>query len=447
MQDPRILAQRPDAPVPDHESWRMAWLSPGQAIALLLLAVAGVAAFGITPDTTLDSIPTHAVTRTLAAPHVLALTGDPTRYWREERVQRGDTIGSLLARASIDDAQALTFLRTDSAARPLYQLRPGKPVHIATNDDGRLLALRFTTADGNVLSIVRDASGYTAQSAPPPADLRVTLRAGEIESSLFGAADDIGLPDAVTLALADIFAGDIDFYHDLRRGDRFVVLYETRYVDGEPIGTGRVLAAEFVNRGTTYRAFLWRAGDGSESYYGEDGRSNRKAFLRSPMELSRITSGFTAARFHPILQTWRSHRGVDFAAPIGTPVHVTADGTVAFVGQQTGYGNVVIVKHDGTYSTVYAHLSAFAARTRVGAHVNQGDTIARVGQTGWATGPHLHYEFRIGGQPRDPMTVALPHATPIDATHQAAFMAATAALARELAVARGVPDARIAAAE
>jgi murein DD-endopeptidase MepM/ murein hydrolase activator NlpD len=424
-------------------------LSPGQALAIVVLGLAGVAAFGITPDTSLDTVAVRSISRPLPLPAIASAEEIGDRYWREERVQRGDTIGSLLARAAVVDADAMDFLRTDPAARALYQLRPGRPLFVATDDEGRLAGLRFLAGNGEMLSIARNGNGngFRAQRDAPPEDTRITLRAGEIESSLFAAADTAGLPDSVTLALADIFGGDIDFYHDLRRGDRFAVLYETRYVDGEPAGTGRILAAEFENAGVTLRAFLWRTPDGTEGYYNENGRNSRKAFLRSPMEFSRITSGFTMTRLHPVLHTMRAHKGTDFAAPMGTPVRVTADGVVVFAGEQTGYGNIVVVKHDGRYSTAYAHLSRFAEGLRNGASVRQGDTVAYVGQTGWATGPHLHYELRVDGEPRDPMTIALPVATPVSDLERAAFAAAIAPLAGELAVLRDLPDTRIVAAD
>lgn len=423
-------------------------ISPGQALAIAVLGFAGVAAFGITPETSLDSQSIRSISRPLPVPAIAAAVESPSdRYWREERVQRGDTIGSLLARASVSDPDAMEFLRTDPSARSLYQLRPGRALQVSTDDDGRLTGLRFLAGDGDMLSIARNGSGFVASHVAPPSDTRRTLRAGSIESSLFAAADAAGLPDSVTLALADIFGGDVDFYHDLRRGDRFVVLYETRYVDGEPAGTGRVLAAEFVNRGVALHAYFWQAPDGSEGYYDEDGHSSRKAFLRSPMEFSRITSGFTQSRFHPILHTWTAHRGTDFAAPMGTPVRVTADGTVQFAGQQNGYGNVIIVKHDERYSTVYAHLSRFADDLHNGARVRQGATIGYVGQTGWATGPHLHYEFRVDGEPKDALTVALPMANPVTDEERAAFAAQIAPLARELAVVRDLPDQRLVAAD
>jgi len=421
-------------------------VSPGQALAVAVLGLAGVAAFGITPDTTLDTPSVRTISRALPLPDVVGTEPADDHYWREERVERGDTIGSLLARASVVDPDAMEFLRSDSTARALYQLKPGRPLQVATDDDGRLTGLRFLAGDGQLLSIARTPGGFVATHAAPPVDTRLTLRAGEIESSLFAAADAADLPDSVTLALADIFGGDIDFYHDLRRGDRFAVLYETRYVDGEPAGTGRVVAAEFDNGGRTLRAFLWRAPDGTEGYYNEDGRNSRTAFLRSPMEFSRVTSGFTLARLHPILHTMRAHKGTDFAAPIGTPVRATADGVVTFVGQQNGYGNVIMLKHDGRYSTVYAHLSRFAAQTRDGARVHQGETIGYVGQTGWATGPHLHYELRVDGEPRDPMTVALPMATPVTDQERSAYAAAIAPLAGELAVVRELPATRLVAA-
>jgi murein DD-endopeptidase MepM/ murein hydrolase activator NlpD len=421
-------------------------LSPGQTLAVAVLCLAGVAAFGITPDTALETIPVQHVSRALPMPALVEVGDVGDRYWREERVQRGDTIGSLLARAAVDDPEAMEFLRVDPSARALYQLRPGQALKVATDDGGRLTGLRFLVGDGALLSVGRSATGLVARREKPEDDVRLTLRTGEIASSLFAAADDAGLPDAITLALADLFGGDIDFYHDLRRGDRFIVLYETRYVDGEPSGTGRIVAAEFVIRGIAYHAYLWRAPDGFEGYYDETGRSSRKSFLRSPMEFSRITSGFTQARLHPILHTMRAHKGTDFAAPEGTPVRATADGSVTVAGEQNGYGNVVILQHDNTYSTVYAHLSRFASGVRDGARVRQGDTIGYVGQTGWATGPHLHYELRIDGEPRDALTVALPLAWPVSDEQRAAFDAYIAPLAGELAVVRALPDSRFVAA-
>jgi murein DD-endopeptidase MepM/ murein hydrolase activator NlpD len=207
-----------------------------------------------------------------------------------------------------------------------------------------------------------------------------------------------------------------------------------------------MLAAEFENRGATLRVYYWRDAEG-EGYFKDDGGSARSAFLRSPMELTRITSGFTLARFHPILAQWRAHQGIDYAAPMGTPVRATADGVVTLAGVQNGYGNVIFLRHQGTYTTVYAHLSRFAANLKTGARVRQGDTIGYVGMTGWVTGPHLHYEFRIADQARDPLTIALPTAPAVTADRLPAYRAAIVSLAETLALARTLPGAALAATE
>jgi murein DD-endopeptidase MepM/ murein hydrolase activator NlpD len=406
-------------------------------VVVALMGVGVVAAFGLAPDTTLETVPTERIVRELALPRLAANEADEG-FWREERVRRGDTLGAVLARLGADDAAAQRFLHTDARARALYQLRPGKALRVETDPDARLLALRYLLPTGEQLAVDRMGEGFVAQTLASAVTVRLELRATEIRSSLFAAADTIGLPDAITMQLADVFSGDIDFHHDLRRGDRFAVLYETRYVDGEPIGAGRISAAELVNKGVSYRAFLWRAPDGSEGYYAEDGKSLRKAFLRSPLAFTRVTSGFSLARFHPFLQTWRAHKGVDFAAPTGTPVHAAGDGRVALATRETGYGNVVILRHSGAYSTLYAHLSRFAPEMRPGARVQQGDVIGYVGQTGWATGPHLHYEFRVNDAQRDPLTVALPSAQPLPAEQRSAYVEQVATFEAQLALGRGM---------
>ncbi len=422
-------------------------LDAWQWATLAVLSLTGAAAFGLAPDTTLETIPTRSVVRALALPDIAPVAAPGELYWREERVQRGDTIGGLLARAGVDDPEAMQFLITDPTARPLYQLRPGRPVHVATGESGGMVALRFQTQTGAVLAIERKDGGFASTQAAPAEVVRTTLRSGEIRTSLFAAADAAGIPDAITLALAEVFAGDIDFYHDLRRGDRFTVMYETRFVDGEAVGAGRILAAEFSNRGAMLRAYLWQDTDGTDGWYNAEGRSTRGTFLRAPLEFSRITSGFTLARFHPILQKWRAHKGVDYAAPTGTPVRATADGVVAFAGTQGGYGNVVFLRHHGSYSTVYGHLSRFAPQARSGMRVKQGDTIGYVGSTGWATGPHLHYEFRVQDEPRNPLTVAMPVAEPIAADRLAVFKESTRPARDALALARSLPAAALASTE
>jgi murein DD-endopeptidase MepM/ murein hydrolase activator NlpD len=415
------------------------FLSRAQWIGIAVLAGSGMAAFGIAPDSGLESPPVETlVNRALPRPSVTSLATEDG-YWLEERVQRGDTIGRLLARMGVEDAQALDFVRTDPIARQLYQIKPGKAVRLQTADDGRLLSLRFLSNSGELLVISRQNERLSAKLGPAPTSVQWKMASGEIRSSLFNAADAADLPDAVTRQLADVFGGDIDFHYDLRRGDHFTVVYEVRYVDGEPIGVGSIVSAEFVNNGTTYRAFLRRDPDGRDNYYAQDGSAVRKTFLRSPMEFSRITSGFSQARFHPVMQDWRAHKGIDYAAPIGTPVRVTADGKVLFVGTQNGYGNVIHVQHDGAYSTLYAHLSEFAPGLRPGMTVSQGDIIGSVGQTGWATGPHLHYEFRVNNEQRDPETLALPNGEPLTGAQKAAFATEIAPALTQLSIAQALP--------
>jgi murein DD-endopeptidase MepM/ murein hydrolase activator NlpD len=411
--------------------------SPRLLAVVVLMGLGVVAAFGLAPDTLLPEVTSEFIRRDIGRPAFTELARTDG-YWREERIARGDTIGSVLARLSVADPAAYEFLRTNAGARALYQLKPGKSLRVQTDDDGHLLALSYLTQSGDVLAVRRSVTGFVAESTPPQASVRLELRASEIRSSLFAAADGVGLPDAITSQIADVFSGDVDFHHDLRRGDRFSVVYEMRDVDGHPAGTGKVLAVEFVNKGRAMRAFLWRGAEGSEGYYAEDGKSLRKAFLRSPLEFTRVTSGFSQARMHPFLQTWRAHKGVDFAAPNGTPVRAAGDGKVSVAGSQGGYGNVVIVQHAASCSTVYAHLSRFATGIKPGAQVAQGELIGYVGQTGWATGPHLHYEFRVNNDQRNPLTIALPTAQPIPATDHAAYIERVAPLAAQLTLARGV---------
>jgi murein DD-endopeptidase MepM/ murein hydrolase activator NlpD len=269
------------------------------------------------------------------------------------------------------------------------------------------------------------------------------MRTGEISSTLYAATDAAGLPDPVANQMADIFGGDVDFHRDLRKGDKFTVVYEVNYNNGEPVRSGRILAAEFSNQGHAYRAVYFQTSGTTGDYYTPDGKSMHKAFLRSPLEFSRISSGFSLSRFHPILNKWRSHKGVDYAAPMGAKVKVTSDGVVALVGQQNGYGNVIMINHSGRYSTVYGHLSRFAPGLHRGQHVSQGEIIGFVGMTGLATGPHLHYEFRVDGTQRDPLRVALPDGSPISEAQKSAFLESTREMNDRLAMLRNTRLAKL----
>jgi len=400
------------------------------------------AAFGIAPDTVTELPPVAKVIEEITLPAVEAIRHLDEGYWQEERIQRGDTFASLLTRLEVDDPEAAQALRGNPDTRLLYQMVPGRTVRAKVTAEGRLLALRYL-AGTNLLAVERSGDTLSVSNHPAPLETRTMMKTGEIRSSLFAAADAVNLGDAVAMQVADIFSTDIDFHRDLRKGDRFSVVYEVFYHQGEPVKSGRVLAAEFINQGKTYRAIYFQNAEGEGGYYTADGRNIRKAFLRSPIEFSRVSSGFSKARFHPVLNKWRSHKGVDFAAPIGTKVKVTSDGTVAFVGKQGGYGNVVTINHQGRYSTVYGHLSRFASGLRKGQHVGQGQVIGYVGMTGMTTGPHLHYEFKQGGVQRDPLNVALPDGKPVSDAQKAAFVEKTSDLFAQLDTFRNTHIARL----
>ncbi len=348
------------------------------------------------------------------------------KLFRSDITRSSDTAETLLARLGVDDAAAAAFLRSNTLTRQALLGRGGRSVTAETSDSNQLttLSARWSPEDNgnfNRLIVERGASGFEARIEVAALSASSRLASGTIQSSLFGATDEARIPDSVATQLAEIFAGDIDFHRALRKGDRFSVVYETLEGDGEPLRAGRVLSAEFVNKGKAFQAMWFQdplAGSGSApagvsaraadsrskgGYYTLDGQSLRRAFLASPMEFSRITSGFKM-RFHPILHAMRAHQGVDYGAPQGTPVRSVGDGVVEFAGVQNGYGNVIILKHRNDYKTVYAHLSRIGVRK--GASVSQSQVIGAVGASGWATGPHLHFEFRVNGIYRDPAIIA-----------------------------------------
>lgn len=406
-------------------------------LALLLPFVGIMAAFGIAPDTVTDTIERTSVVEQIALPALLAPVDANDSYWREARIERGDTIASVLQRLQIDDVSAGQVLQRTTEARALYRLIPGRTMRAHTTAAGQLLALRYLNGT-QLLKIDREGDALVISEGAADVETRLHMRSGEIKSSLFAATDAAGMSDAVAVQIAEVFSTDIDFHRDLRKGDRFSAVYEVQYHQGEPVKTGRLLSAEFVNNGKTYQAVWFQSPDGEGGYYTPDGKNIRKAFLRSPLEFSRISSGFTTSRFHPVLQTWRAHKGVDYAAPTGTRVKATADGVVEFVGKQGGYGNLVVLRHQSKYTTWYGHLSGFAPGMQKGKRVAQGDVIAFVGSTGVATGPHLHYEFRTNGVHQDPLRVAMPPAPPLAPQHRVAFEENTRPLADRLALLRQV---------
>jgi murein DD-endopeptidase MepM/ murein hydrolase activator NlpD len=379
-----------------------------------------VAAFGIAPDTLVEKVPVNNVIEALELPALTPVADANPIFIREERIQRGDTVASLLARLQVEDPAAARSLNNAKEARALSQLIPGKTVRAATTAEGKLASLRYLNGT-TLLAVDRNDNGYTINDEPAQLEQRVMMKSAEIKNSLFGATDAAGVPDAIATQLADIFSSDIDFHRDLRKGDRFSVIYEAMYHRGEPVQTGRVLAAEFVNQGKSYQAVYFDYAEDHGGYYTPDGNNLRKQFLRSPLEFSRITSGFSNSRFHPVLQTWRAHKGIDYGAPSGTGVRATGDGVVELAGRQGGYGNVVVLRHQSKYTTWYGHLSAFTKGLRKGTHIAQGDVIGFVGATGRATGPHLHYEFRINDVNQNPLHVAMPAAPPITPALQPKF--------------------------
>lgn len=399
---------------------------------LPLLAV--VSAFGIIPQSEIGFAFNQNVVEEISLPATVQVTGSEDIFWRTERVQRGDTIAELLRRLNVDDINASNYLRNHKAAASLYRISAGKDIQAETRADGSLISLRFINDSGSHVIIEKTEDSYSTRVLGAQIEKRIIMRTGEINYTLFAATDAAGMSDAAANQLADIFSGDIDFHRDLRKGDKFSVIYEMNYSNGEAVSTGNILAAEFINQGHQYRAAYYEMTKNHGSYFSPDGKNMRKAFLRSPIEFSRVSSGFTLSRFHPVLNKWRAHKGVDYAAATGTKVKATADGTIDFVGKQGGYGNVVMVNHQGRYSTVYGHLSRFASGLRRGQRVAQGDIIAYVGQSGLATGPHLHYEFKIDGQQRDPLRVALPDARPINALQKEEFQAATANIIERLSM-------------
>ena len=391
-----------------------------------------VAAFAVAPTGTELRASQRVVVESLQIDPIDLAEQQPHVFVREESVQRGDSIASVLRRMGIDDDEAVKYLRQDKAARPFFrQLRPGKWISAKTEADGSLVSLVFPLRGERAIFVARNANGFSIVEAPLETETQVSMSSAEIKSSLFAATDEAGLPDSVAIQLADIFGSEIDFHRDLRRGDRLSVIFESINHDGRPLRGGRVLCAEFVNDGHTYRAVYFQTADGKGAYYSAEGKSLKKAFLRSPLEFSRITSGFSM-RLHPILREWRAHKGVDYAAPTGTRVRATADGVVEFAGVQRGYGNIVIVRHHEKYTTYYGHLKGFASGMRKGMRVAQGDTIGFVGMSGMATGPHLHYEFRINDVQQNPLAGSMPIQIPLSSTQLADFKRTTGPLLARL---------------
>ncbi len=429
---------------------------PRSVTAAVMLGLGGFAAtaFGIAPMMPdAADLPKQLVTESVTSEDIQsqldALAEHELQLYRTDLTRSSDTADTLLKRLNVSDAEAASFLRTDPVARALLTGRGGKMVRVQTDENGALTGLvaRYAATDAALqathftrLRVTRSDGKLQASTETAALASQVRMGSGTIRTSLFAATDDARIPDSVANQIAEVFANDIDFRRELRRDDTFSVVYEALTADGEPItwssSAGRLLAAEFNNGGQVYSAVWFKDAQGKGAYYGFDGKSKKRAFLASPVAFSRVTSGFSM-RLHPILGSWKQHKGVDLGAPSGTPVHAVGDGVVDFAGWQNGYGNVVEIRHGNDRSTLYAHLSRITVKR--GEHVDQGEQVGAVGMTGWATGPHLHFEVKVHGVQHDPLAMAkASEATTLGPAAKARFAQFAKSVKSQLEVADGV---------
>jgi murein DD-endopeptidase MepM/ murein hydrolase activator NlpD len=356
-----------------------------------------------------------------------------SKQWRELTVKSGDSLSRLFSRAKLTQQQLNEVMESGDAAKKLTKIFPKDVVRILTDEEGTIQALRYEIDTESYLLVEREYGELAAKEHKHAIETRTAHAEGTIESSLFLAANDAGISENIIMELAGIFGWDVDFALDIRKGDSFKVLYEEIYRNGEKVKDGDIIAAEFINDGDAYLAVRYTNPEtGRTEYYNPEGKSLRKEFLRTPVNFTRISSRFTTKRYHPVLHKFRSHKGVDYAAKRGTPIRAAGDGKVIFKGKKGGYGKVVILQHGSKYTTVYAHLNSYNKKLRVGKKVKQGQTIAYVGSSGLATGPHLHYEFRVNGVHRNPLTVRLPSSQPVPKRYMADFQLTTSPVLAQL---------------
>ncbi len=404
----------------------------------LFLAVCAFGAAGVAPlAPDASDLPVKSVQESVALPDLssqisaLEQQSSNEHFVHEEKIRAGDTLAALLTRLGIDDEAAENFIKKDKVAKGVMQLKTGKRVQAQTDDEGNLQWLRAVVVDGKDnpvknIKVTRKGDGFVAEEEAAKLERRVEMHARTISSTLYAATDSSEdgskLPDTIVKQIVEMFSTSIDFRGDLKRGDHFNVVYETFWQDGEFVRAGRILAGEFTNKGTTYQSVWFEDPQSKQGggYYSFDGKALKKAFLKSPVEFSRISSGF-AMRVHPISGQWKAHKGIDFPAPTGTPIRASGDGVIDFAGTQNGYGNFVMIKHWANYTTAYAHMSRFAPGIKKGSKVSQGDVIGYVGTTGWSTGAHLHYEFRVGGEAKDPSTMNVQAQAPLTAAEMSRF--------------------------
>ncbi|WP_419603267.1 OapA family protein [Thiolapillus sp.] len=350
----------------------------------------------------------------------------------EHTVGKGETLASIFKKQGLSPTLLHRIVTSSKEAKGLARIHPGQKLHFVFDENDTLQQLVLERSRISSLEIRRNDDSFGSREITRPVEKHYATATGIIESSLFVDGHKAGLTDAQIMELAQIFGWDIDFALELREGDQFHVIYEEQYLDGEKLRNGPILAAEFINRGNLYKAVRYTDKEGDTSYYDTEGNAKRRAFIRTPVKFSRISSRFTRKRWHPVLKRWRSHKGVDYAAPRGTPVKATGNGKVVFRGNKGGYGNVIFLRHGGKYTTVYGHLSRFAKGLKNGKAVKQGQIIGYVGSTGLATGPHLHYEFRVHGKHQNPLTIKLPKTIRLPKREQARFKKSTAPLMAQL---------------
>ncbi len=399
-----------------------------------LLGLGAVAAVAVAPATDIAPPSIRLVVEQVALAAPVSATEDrviaPVRISQSEVVNRGETVSSLLSRLGANDPQLVQFVSTDRVARRLMQLQPGRTVSAEIDDAGVVHRLQYRHGnleiDGRLplrVTIARENGQLSATEQPVAVDRGIEARSAEIRTTLFAATDSAGIPDAVATRAADILSNSIDLRKDLQRGARLRVVYETlREADSLDLPVpGRVLAIELESGSLRHEAVWFEHDDGRGAYYNFAGQSLVRSFLREPIQYTRITSGFSGARLHPLFRDVRAHTGTDFAAPVGTKVRSVADGVVDFAGYNGGYGRTVIISHSGRITTLYAHLNNFGDGISKGARVTQGQVIGTVGMTGWTTGPHLHYEFQVGGRHVDPMRAVLPEGRKLSMSERMRF--------------------------
>lgn len=431
--EPPVAGKSAEHPGQGGESFQLSLSSEAPETAALSISDPADDATTVDPEPeTLSIIETAEQILAETTFHEAAAPIEESSRWIEETVKKGDSLSRIFSRMGLSAGLLHRIVNSSKEAKQLARIRPGQSLKVKLDKDGRLLALVHQRSAIESLQVLADGDGFETRIVERGLETRVAETSGTITSSLYEGAKRAGLSDQLIMELANIFGWDIDFALEIRAGDRFSVIYEEEYLDGKKYDTGPILAAEFVNRGKRFRAVRYEDESGNAGYFSPDGRSMRKAFLRAPVDFRRISSRFTKARWHPVLGKKRPHRGVDYAAATGTPIKAAGDGRVIFRGRKGGYGNTIIIKHGSQYTTLYAHMSRFNRKVRKGSRVKQGQIIGYVGKTGMVTGPHLHYEFRVNGVHRNPLTVKIPAAAPLERKYREDFLRKSKPLLAEL---------------